>query len=77
MIRTTITPQQAMINLPIPNHYIGKEIEIILHPTDEIESERKTKRVNISRFKGILTTEEADTYHQYLKNARQEWNRDI
>jgi hypothetical protein len=31
----------------------------------------------ISRFKGLLTTSEADQYHQYLQKTRQEWDRDI
>ncbi|MDR0733477.1 MAG: hypothetical protein LBF08_05410 [Dysgonamonadaceae bacterium] len=62
---------------PYPVIISGKEIEIILYPMDEIESMRKINRADISRFKGILTAEEADTYHQYLKTVRQEWNRDI
>ena len=32
---------------------------------------------NASRFKGLLTREEADKYHSYLKQARSEWERDI
>ncbi len=30
-----------------------------------------------SRFKGLLTNEEADKYHLYLQQARSEWDRDI
>jgi hypothetical protein len=32
---------------------------------------------NASRFKGLLTNEEANKYHTYLKQARSEWERDI
>jgi hypothetical protein len=32
---------------------------------------------NASRFKGLLTSEEAEKYDQYLKQARSEWDRDI
>ena len=32
---------------------------------------------NASRFKNLLTNEEADKYHTYLKNARNQWERDI
>ena len=32
---------------------------------------------NASRFKGLLTNEEANKYHAYLKKARSEWERDI
>jgi len=30
-----------------------------------------------SRFKGLLTNDEAEKYNQYLKQARSEWDRDI
>jgi len=40
--------------------------------------EEKTSKVNnASRFKGLLTDEEAEKYHQYLKKVRSEWDRDI
>jgi hypothetical protein len=32
---------------------------------------------NASRFKGLLTNEEASKFHTYLKQARSEWERDI
>ena len=32
---------------------------------------------NAARFKGLLTNEEAMSYHTYLKQARSEWERDI
>ena len=32
---------------------------------------------NASRFKGLLTIEEVDKHHTYLKQARQEWEIDI
>ncbi len=30
-----------------------------------------------ARFKGILTKEEAGSYHEYLKQARNEWGKII
>ena len=40
--------------------------------------EEKTSQANnASRFKGLLTDDEAEKYHQYLKKARSEWDRDI
>ena len=38
MIRTVFTPQNANFVFPIPTEYIGKELEIIVFPTDEILS---------------------------------------
>jgi hypothetical protein len=43
----------------------------------ELTEEKSIKLNDVSRFKGILTNDEADKYHQYLKKARNEWDRDI
>jgi hypothetical protein len=43
----------------------------------ELMEERMPKKNNASRFKGLLTNEEAEKYHQHLKQARSEWDRDI
>jgi chloramphenicol O-acetyltransferase len=32
---------------------------------------------NAARFKGLLTEQEAEKYHNYLQTARQEWDRNI
>lgn len=32
---------------------------------------------NAARFKGLLTSEEANSFHIYLRQARSEWERDI
>jgi hypothetical protein len=38
MIRTVLTPQNNNFVFPIPNEYIGKELEIIVFPKDEVLS---------------------------------------
>ena len=38
MIRTVFTPQNDNFIFPIPSEYIGKELEIIIFPIDEILS---------------------------------------
>ena len=38
MIRTVFTPQNNNFVFPIPTEYIGKQLEIIVFPTDEIFS---------------------------------------
>jgi len=43
----------------------------------ELIEEKNVKPNNAARFKGLLTDEEADKYHVYLKQARSEWDRDI
>lgn len=43
----------------------------------ELLEEKTQPANNASRFKGLLTNEEADKYHKHLKKARSEWDRDI
>jgi hypothetical protein len=38
MIRTVLIPQNDNFVFPIPSEYIGKELEIIVFPKDEILS---------------------------------------
>jgi hypothetical protein len=76
MIKTVLIPKENTLRLSIPNNYVGKEIEILLYAKDEM-LEAKTAKGNFARFKGLLTSEEADKYHDYLKQARNQWNRDI
>lgn len=77
MIRTVVIPENNTLHLSIPNKYVGKEIEVFLYAKDELLEEQNTKTKNAARFKGLLTPEEADMYHAYLKQARIEWDRDI
>jgi len=42
-----------------------------------LEEEKKPQTNNASRFKGLLTNEEAEKFHKYLDQARNEWDRDI
>jgi hypothetical protein len=77
MIKTVVTPQNNDLHITVPNSYIGKEIEVLLYSKEELTEEKKTNGKNASRFKGLLTIEEADKYQAYLKHARTEWDRDI
>ena len=77
MIKTIVTPLNNNILLTIPASYIGKEIEVLFYATDELKEQENTPKNNAARFKGLLTKDEAEKYHQYLKQARSEWDRDI
>lgn len=77
MIKTIITPNENILHLPIPNNYVGEELEVLLYRTDEISIEKNNNPNNAARFKGLLSKKEAEKYHNYLKQAREEWERDI
>jgi hypothetical protein len=44
MIRTVFTPQNDSFVLPIPTEYIGKELEIIIFPTNEVLSKSQLSK---------------------------------
>ncbi|MDR3287710.1 MAG: hypothetical protein LBT27_09760 [Prevotellaceae bacterium] len=44
MIRTIFVPQNDSITLPIPKEYIGKALEIIAFPKDEIHEKEYIKK---------------------------------
>ena len=77
MIKRVVTPKDNDIHLSVPNSYIGREVEVLLYTKDELNEEKVTKTNNAARFKGLLDKEDAEKYHQYLKQARNEWDRDI
>lgn len=77
MVKTVIIPQNNSIHLSVPEAYIGKEIEILLYAKEELTEAKPAVANNAARFKGILTTEEADQYDTYLQKARNEWDRTI
>ncbi len=77
MIRTIITPDKQRVSINVPKSYVGKKIEVLLYAVEELIEELPSKINKAARFKGLLSTEQAERYHQYLKKARNEWDRDI
>lgn len=77
MIKTVVIPENTSLHLTIPTSYVGKEIEVLLYAKDELVEGKTTKDNNAARFKGMLTNEEANKYNAHLKQARNEWDRDI
>ncbi|WP_257670443.1 hypothetical protein [Parapedobacter tibetensis] len=80
MVRTIITPDNISIKLSIPKKYIGRKIEVIYYPVDEVVEE-KTEAVKqpktMASFKGLLSGKEADELQEYVAKSREEWERDI
>jgi len=49
-----------------------------LYAVDElVEEEKKATPNNAARFKGIFTKEEGERFNDYIKQARNEWDRDF
>jgi hypothetical protein len=77
MVHTSLIPNQTVVELALPNHYVGKKVEFLIYVSDEVERLESTKASNASQFKGILNAEEAKSFNQYLTSVRQEWDRNI
>ena len=77
MVHTALIPSQAVVELALPNHYVGKKVEFLIYVSDEIESIKPMKPTNASQFKGILNAGEAKSFNQYIATVRQEWDRNI
>ena len=77
MVHTALIPSQAIVELALPNHYVGKKVEFLIYISDEIESLKPMKPMNAAQFKGILNIDEAKSFNQYLTTVRQEWDRNI
>ncbi len=62
MLRKFITPENANINLSIPQDYVGKRLEVLLYAVDEINDNVPltpiTKR-KPSEFAGCISKESA------------------
>jgi len=55
MIRTLITPEQQDVSIPIPQNFVGRQIEVLLYAIDELTEEDKPEKKrpnNTMIFKG-------------------------
>jgi hypothetical protein len=78
MIRTIVIPKNTDLHVSIPEEYIGKQIEILVYKTDEINSNRyKTEETRSLRGKLNLTAVEQEDLQRHLTEIRNEWNKDI
>ena len=80
MLRTVYTPNSNLISLPIPDRYIGTELEIIVFPIHEVSASNpniKTAEVDLS-FGGWAEMNNAtEDICSKIKENRSFRNRDI
>ncbi|HEY5464942.1 MAG TPA: hypothetical protein VIJ95_16895 [Hanamia sp.] len=78
MIRTVLIPDNNDLHLSIPDNYIGRKIEVMCYPVDELVEENESIPLkSMATFKGVLSVEEADQLQEYVKKSREEWDRDF
>jgi len=79
MVKAIVTPEQTDIHISVPQNYVGRKLEVLLYPVDELTleiTETSPKR-KPSDFAGTVTKEEGEEFHKYLKQARKEWDRNF
>jgi hypothetical protein len=78
MIRTILIPDDTKVQFLIPRNYVGRKIEVMCYPVDELVEENNDLAVGkMSSFRGILSSEETDRLQEYVRKSREEWKRDI
>ncbi len=48
MIRTVFTADKNIVNLPLPDNFIGKQVEVIAFTVDEGKQSIQTKKKEVS-----------------------------
>jgi hypothetical protein len=76
MVRTIITPDNTNVKLSIPPDYVGRRIEVMYYPVDELVEENSPAAKNMSSFRGVLSEAEGNELQEYVKKSRAEWARD-
>ena len=76
MTKTIVTPENNSILLPIPKEYVGKKLEVLMYAVEELTESQPELRT-MAAYKGILTSEETEQLQYYVKQSREEWNRNI
>ncbi len=77
MIKTIVIPKNNKLQVDIPDNYIGKEIEVLLFSKDELLTEKTMENNSMARFRGLISSEEADQLQEYVEKSRNEWDRII
>lgn len=76
MTRTTITPSDNHIVLPVPEKYAGKKIEVLMFDVEEVsmESNPVNTQLKPSQLRGFLSQDTAEALHQHVYQSRTEWD---
>ncbi len=74
MIRATVIPENQDISIHVPENYVGRKLEVLLYPVDELTETISAKK-SVAGLRGSLklTDEEYKDVQQYLNEVRNEW----
>jgi hypothetical protein len=72
MTSTIIIPNEAMLSVPIPPSYIGKEVEVTFALVNEVSKPKPEIRLS-DMFRGVFSKEDAKSFVEHTKTMRNEW----
>jgi len=72
MTSTIIIPSNAIVSVPVPTSYIGKQVEITFTLINETNSPKQKIRLS-DKFRGTLSKESAESFTEHIKTMREEW----
>jgi len=72
MTSTIIIPNEAMLSVPIPPSYIGKEIEVTYTLVNGVRKPKSEMKLS-DMFRGVFSKEDAKSFVEHTKKMRNEW----
>ena len=73
MESTIIIPRKSRVSLSVPPSYIGKQVEVTFALIDKTETPKPATRLS-EMFRGVLSKESAESFHQHIQTMREEWD---
>ena len=73
MSSTIIIPSESRVSLSVPSSYIGKQVEVTFSLIDQPEKPKSSQRLS-DMFRGVLSKESAESFHEHIKTMRSEWD---
>jgi hypothetical protein len=79
MIRKTITPDKQTVSIDVPENYVGKQIEVLVYATDELEEQKADLKKNTPKLRGALklSDDQYKDFQQFVNVVRNEWDKAI
>jgi hypothetical protein len=72
MTNTIIISNEAMLSIPVPSSYIGKEVEVTFALINGISKPKPEVKLS-EMFRGVFSKEDAKSFVEHTKTMRNEW----
>ena len=69
MSNTIIIPRKSRVSLSVPSSYTGKRGEVTFTLIGKPEKPKSSQRLS-DMFRGVLSKESAESFHEHIKNQK-------